>query len=173
MTDHRTRMMAAFKSRFVPALRERGFVGAFPHFRRPRPERLDLLTVQFNKYGGSFVVELGRCGPEGLTEGPWQDLPVEKINVGHLFHERRRLTPRDLHKGWRGAEWFEFGPANTDDPEPAGPQDDYDALADQTLKAFDEVGESWLARPAAPDTGAPANRSGARPPLIARLLGFS
>jgi hypothetical protein len=154
MSEHRQRMMAAFESRFVPALRERGFVGAFPHLRRELPERVDYLTVQFSSAGGSFVVELGRTGPDGFTEGPWAALPVEKITAAHLMSDRRRLTPRDLHGGWHGPEWFAFGPRSYDDPEPPKPQQHYDAVADQALKAFVEVGEPWLARDAPLETGA-------------------
>jgi hypothetical protein len=45
-------------------------------------------------------------------------LPVEKINVGHIFYDRRRLTPRDAHSSWRGKDWFEFGPRSYDPPQP-------------------------------------------------------
>jgi hypothetical protein len=38
-------MIAALKSEFVFALRERGFKGSFPHFRRVKPDKIDLLTV--------------------------------------------------------------------------------------------------------------------------------
>src|SRR5687767_3662130 len=95
MTDHRDRMMTALKSRFVPALRDRGFVGSFPHFRRRSAERLDLLNVQFYSAGGSFTINLARTGPDGFVDGPWADLPVEKIEVGHVFRDRTRIMPRD------------------------------------------------------------------------------
>jgi hypothetical protein len=123
MTEYRERMMSAFKTRFVPALRKRGFVGSFPHFRRLLPDRVDYLMVQFYSAGGSFVVEVGRTGPNGFTEGPWKDLPVDKISVGPIFHDRRRLEPRDAHGGWRGGNWFEFGPRSYDPPQPIKPQE--------------------------------------------------
>jgi Domain of unknown function (DUF4304) len=75
MTEHRERMMSAFKTRFVPALRKRGFVGSFPHFRRRLPDRIDYLMVQFYSEGGSFVVEVGRTGPEGFTDGRGKTCP--------------------------------------------------------------------------------------------------
>ena len=53
MTEHRERMTSAFKSRFVPALRKRGFVGSFPHFRRLLPDRVDYLMVQFYSVGAA------------------------------------------------------------------------------------------------------------------------
>src|SRR5688572_10319197 len=85
MSEQSARMMSALKTRFVPALRERGFAGSLPHFRRRLPERVDYLTVQLYSAGGSFVVEVGRTGPAGFTDGPWKHLPVDKINVGHIF----------------------------------------------------------------------------------------
>jgi hypothetical protein len=154
MTEHRERMMGAFKTRFVPALRKRGFVGSFPHFRRRLPDRIDYLMVQFYSAGGSFVLEVGRTGPGGFTEGPWKDLPVDKINVGHIFYDRRRLTPRDAHGGWRGRDWFEFGSHSYDSPQAVKPQEFYDAIADQALTIFDTTGEPWLARPKPLDSGA-------------------
>src|SRR6185503_14570908 len=117
--------------------------------------RVDYLMVQFYSSGGSFVVELGRTGPEGFSEGPLAGLPIEKITPAHLGEDRRRLTPRDLGGRWRGAEWFAFGPRSYEDPEPPKPQDNYDAVADLALRAFVEVGEPWLARDAPLETGAP------------------
>src|SRR4029434_10049027 len=106
MSEHRERMMTAFKTRFVPPLRKRGFVGSFPHFHRRQSSHIDYLMVQFYSAGGSFVVELGRTGPNGFTQGPSKDLSVDKINVGHIAHDRRRLAPRDAHGGWRGGDCF-------------------------------------------------------------------
>ena len=164
MSEHSARMVGALKTRFVPALRERGFAGSFPHFRRRLPERVDYLTVQFYSAGGSFVVEVGRTGPDGFTDGPWKHLPVDKINVGHIFYNRRRLTPRDAHGGWRGREWFQFGPRSYDSSEPVKPQEFYDAIADQALAIFDTTGEPWLARPEPPDSGAPRPKPDGQPP---------
>jgi hypothetical protein len=164
MSEHRDRMMGAFKARFVSALRKRGFVGSFPHFRRRLADRVDYLTVQFYSAGGSFVIEVGRTGPDGFTEGPWKDLAVDKINVGHIFHDRRRLVPRDAHGGWRGGDWFEFGPRGYDKSQPPKPQEFYDAIADQALAIFDATGESWLARQEPPDSGATRPKPEGPPP---------
>lgn len=52
----RDEMNHALKVRFVPGLRQLGFKGSLPHFRRQRESRVDLLTVQFDRHGGGFVV---------------------------------------------------------------------------------------------------------------------
>lgn len=165
MSEHRKRMMSALKARFVPALRERGFVGSFPHFRRALPDRVDYLMVQFYSAGGSFVVEVGRTGPDGFVDGPWKDLPVSQITVAHIFRDRRRLTPRDAHGGWRGGEGFEFGPRSYGSTQPVKPQEFYDAIADRALAVFDTVGEPWLARREPPESGdAPQSKPDGPPP---------
>jgi Domain of unknown function (DUF4304) len=60
-------MISSLKKLFVPALRERGFKGSLPHFRRIGKNQIDLLTVQFDRHGGGFVIEISKCPPEGLT----------------------------------------------------------------------------------------------------------
>ena len=57
-------MDRVLKATVIPELRARGFQGSLPHFRRRRPDRIDLLTFQFDRSGGRFVVELAQCGPE-------------------------------------------------------------------------------------------------------------
>jgi hypothetical protein len=52
-------MDKALKGRVIPTLRQAGFTGSFPHFRRIQGERTDLITFQFDKWGGGFVIEIG------------------------------------------------------------------------------------------------------------------
>jgi hypothetical protein len=170
-------MDAALKSRFVPALRGRGFVGSFPHLRRPLPERIDYLNVQYYSAGGSFTINLGRTGPDGFVAGPWQHLAVDEIEVSHIGKDRRRITPRDAGSRQRGtaAEFWEFGPRSHDDPQPPQPQEHYDSIAGQALDTFLRVGEPWLARPDPPErgderAGTPGSwQSGDPVPILSRL----
>ena len=183
MSEHRQRMMTAFKSRFVPAVRERGFVGAFPHFRREL--RSASITSPSSSTAPAAASSSSWGGPGRLQRGPWAALPVEKITAAHLMSDRRRLTPRDLHGGWHGPEWFVFGPRSYDDDEPPKSQDHYDAIADQALKAFVEVGEARsletgapLPRPAVPRRGRsttprPSDGAGARFSPFAGLASLS
>src|SRR5208282_3539740 len=60
-TMKRDDMISSLKSLFVSALRERGFKGSLPHFRRPTQDRIDLLTIQFDRWGGGFVIEISKC----------------------------------------------------------------------------------------------------------------
>jgi len=96
---------AALRDHVVPALRSRGFQGWLPHFRRILPDRIDLLTVQFDHIrGGRFVVEISRCGPAGVTTLWGKEIPPNKVTA-HDVRYRHRLgsagTGRDGH-------WFRY-----------------------------------------------------------------
>jgi hypothetical protein len=46
MTPHRELMIAALKDRFVPMLRQKGFVGSFPHFLSHKDDVLRALAAR-------------------------------------------------------------------------------------------------------------------------------
>ena len=69
---------------------------------------------QLRRGGGGFAINIGQSGPEGIREGPWAELPVEKLTVGYLSARSRISTGF-----WSNSTWFEFGPQNYDDPRPA------------------------------------------------------
>jgi hypothetical protein len=102
MSAARDEMIRALKAEFVPVLKALGFEGRFPHFKRTSPASIDLLMVQFNRYGGSFVVEIATAPLNGITYRNGNHVPVENLEVGHTLH-RWRL-------GAKGGEdcWFEF-----------------------------------------------------------------
>ena len=87
-------MRGELGARVVPALRERGLRGSFPHFRRVTPTATDLLTFQFDKWGGGFVIELA-VGPGGEFVTPWGAvIPAMKLTAVDLPTEARaRLQP--------------------------------------------------------------------------------
>lgn len=63
ITDNRRIMLSALKSEVIPRLREKGFTGTFPHFRRCNDESIDLISFQTNKYGGAFLIEVSAGFP--------------------------------------------------------------------------------------------------------------
>ncbi|ACC71564.1 DUF4304 domain-containing protein [Paraburkholderia phymatum] len=105
MPMSRDEMNRALKARFVPALRQLGFKGALPHFRRLRDDRVDLLTVQFDRHGGGFVVELSQCGAEGITTH-WGKFISANTVTAHDLHpsQRHRLGS----PGPNIDHWFRF-----------------------------------------------------------------
>jgi Domain of unknown function (DUF4304) len=103
---NRQSMNAALRDRFVPSLRKRGFKGSLPHFRRVSEDRVDLLTVQFDKYGGGFVIEISRCPLEGVTTAWGKKIPPAKVTA-HDIHpdDRHRLgSPAPGEDG----RWFRY-----------------------------------------------------------------
>lgn len=105
----RRSMDAALKKLVVPNLRNRGFSGAHPHFRRILSDRVDLLSFQFHKAGGSFVAEIGSCPPTGVLLSGTMLIPPEKVDVSYT-HAGKRL--RLGSQGRFGDHWFVFGNPN-------------------------------------------------------------
>ena len=63
----RKSMDSALKSGAVALLREFGFKGTYPHFRRFFTERIDTIGFQFSQWGPQLYVELGVADPDGFT----------------------------------------------------------------------------------------------------------
>lgn len=106
-------MVRALKAVVVPLLREHGFTGSFPHFRRLHQLRIDLLTFQFDRHGGGFIIEIGRCGPQGFTTHWGKQIPPEKVRAWDLpAKQRARIQPRN---GSGTDSWFRFDDLAADD----------------------------------------------------------
>lgn len=110
MSKHPARMAleTALREVVVPDLRERGFKGSFPHFRRILDTRIDLLTFQFYSSGGSFVVEISQCGPEGVSHS-WKDVPPGKVTAWDMG---RRLRLGSDPAAGNSDHWFVYGKPN-------------------------------------------------------------
>jgi hypothetical protein len=102
----REAMDAALKKMVVPVLRKKGFRGSLPHFRRASSGGIDLLTFQFDKWGGGFVVEISKCPLDGFTMRWGERIPPNKVTAHHLHpDQRKRIQPRD---GSGTDSWFRF-----------------------------------------------------------------
>jgi hypothetical protein len=112
MNDSRDRMIAALKETVVPMLRDMGFSGSFPHFRRVREKQIDLLTFQFNRYGGSFVVEVAFCAPDGFMTHWGEHIPPNKVRA-HDIHPGQRLR-LGSHPPEKADHWFYYEPERSD-----------------------------------------------------------
>ncbi len=99
-------MIAALKEIVIPLLREKGFKGSYPHFRRIKEKQIDLLTFQFNKHGGEFVVEVSNCPAEGFTTYWGEHIEPKKMKTNYTNpNDRIRLGPKKL---WIRDYWFKF-----------------------------------------------------------------
>jgi hypothetical protein len=124
-------MRQALQQHVVPALRQRGFTGTLPHFRRIGPEKTELLTFQFDRYGGGFVLALAEAPPGDLVK-PWgKVIPVTRLCALDINPPaRKRLQPV---AGLTTDAWFRF-----DDGTPV------DAVADAVLGQL-ALADAWFA----------------------------
>lgn len=124
-------MDAELKSVVVPKLRDRGFKGSFPHFRRLTEGGVDLLTFQFDRNGGGFVIEIARSPIAGVKT-PWgKQIPANKVTAWDLDpKERRRLKPS---VGSGTDSWFRYDAGECKE------------VAHQVLPKIDEAEAWWSA----------------------------
>ncbi len=133
MSQEHDRMVLALKEVVVIKLREKGFKGSFPHFRRPSTEKIDLLTFQFDKWGGGFVIEISKCSPNGITAHWGEFIPPNKVRAWDMHpDERIRLQPRH---GSSRHEWFSYDKSMSDDP--------YKKTALEVLPFLDKAEKWW------------------------------
>jgi len=128
------RMVKALQEIVVARLRQKGFKGSFPHFRRSYPNRMDLLTFQFDKRGGGFVIEIAKCPPDGITTHWGEHIPPNKVRAWDIHpNERLRLQPRD---GSSTADWFRYDKTSL-------LKDVYEKTAKDVLQYLEKAEEWW------------------------------
>ncbi|KZZ84848.1 DUF4304 domain-containing protein [Bacillus sp. SJS] len=131
-TTERKMMENAIKQEVIPILREQGFKGSFPHLRTVNETNIDLITFQFNKWGGSFVIELATCPKEGTTMYFGEKIPPTKVTAHHI-NERFRLGAKFLEDD---GIWFSYEDALTDE--------DYAKVAQSALKLLKTSDAAWI-----------------------------
>ena len=76
----------------IPWLLENGFTGEMPHFQRRRAHHLELLTFQFDRYGGGFVIELGKAPLGDFTVSNGEVIPESLLTPSYV-DDRVRIGP--------------------------------------------------------------------------------
>src|ERR1044071_8731343 len=103
MSDDRDQMISALKEQVVPKLKGLGFRGSFPHFRRRTDRSTDLLTFQFDKWGGGFCVEIGMCSASGFLTAWGEQIDPNKVRAIDVTN-RFRLGAGDANSDY----WFRY-----------------------------------------------------------------
>lgn len=152
------RMEAALKARFVPALRERGFKGSYPHFHRIVGASVHLLSIFLRSRDKKLEISIGR-GALDADGRSCEGVPLSKIDVRYV-REIRRLGSIDVRR-FSLDQAFDYGGELRD-------QSHYDGLADEALQAFEKVGDAWFDRPKKPES----EPSGEPPWPFRRRLGW-
>ena len=107
MSLEKDKMIKSLNEIFVSELRKRNFKGSFPHFRKTENGKTNLLTFQFDRNGGGFVIELANWRePEFKTH--WGKLiPLNKLTAHDLF-ERKRIYPNSTSEENSTESWFRY-----------------------------------------------------------------
>jgi len=123
-------MLAALEAHLLPVLRDQGFKGSLPHLRRARADGIDLLTIQFDKRGGGFVIEIARCGREGITTHWGKKIPAGRVKAHDLPHDQRHR----LGSPGPGVDgrWFRYDSGTS-----------CDAVAEQVVAMLPEADAWW------------------------------
>jgi hypothetical protein len=127
MRDERKEMIGALRKYFVPVLREKGFTGTHPHYRRIGTKKIDLLTIQFDKWGGGFRIEVAKCPSQDIVGVHGQSVMPSKATVWDFTKNRYFLC-----KG----EWLRYNIQHPD-------EETFHRLALEALKQFD-IAENWF-----------------------------
>jgi len=110
MSELRESIEAELKALVVPMLRAALFKGTFPHFRRAAKQGIDLLTFQFDKNGGGFVIEISRCQKDGVTTYWGKQIPPNQVTAWDLHPDKRyRIQPMP---GGGTDAWFRYDNGN-------------------------------------------------------------
>ena len=122
---------------FVPLLRQKGFRGTFPHFRRQRKTRVDLLSFQHTQpSGGKFVIEIAKAPLAGITTSWGKHIAPGKLKTsdvgGDVFRNRLRLGSSPEEN--KNDHWFGFSTAT---------QDELEILVRNLVELVDHQAEVW------------------------------
>ncbi|MBP0581647.1 DUF4304 domain-containing protein [Labrys sp. LIt4] len=90
----------------VPWFKSCGFTGTLPHFRRKSASFTDLLTFQFDRHGGGFVIEIARCPSDGIVTSWGKAIPASKATAWNVHPSCRLRIQAWDSAGTDG--WFRF-----------------------------------------------------------------
>ena len=107
MSKERDEMINSLKEIVVPKLIALNFKGSFPHFRRTIEEKTNLITFQFDRNGGGFVIELANYEGLQFKNVFGKILPVTKMNAHHLDN-RQRIYPNVIEEENGTDSWFRY-----------------------------------------------------------------
>jgi hypothetical protein len=99
-------MEREIKGTVLSWLRQEGFKGAFPHFRRPGQSAIDLLTFQFDQHGGGYVIEIAQCPADGIVTHWGRTISAGEAKAWDVHPSRRKRICADNRPGTDG--WFRF-----------------------------------------------------------------
>ena len=128
--EKRQKIDHALKEIVVPFLREKGFKGSMPHFRRQQSDRINLMTFQHSLYDTKFVIEIANCPVEGITTSWGKQTPKNKVSA-HDMGYRMRLGSEKHNTDY----WFDYGKKSLF-------QNSFNKIAKEIIELWDDA-ENW------------------------------
>lgn len=92
-------MLSALKERTFPLLKEQGFTGKYPNFRRKCDDCIELVSFQPNKWGGSFTIEVSAVFPGSADSNYTLYEGIAEDNFGVEATNMRYRLP-GMYDGW-------------------------------------------------------------------------
>ncbi|MGE6488814.1 DUF4304 domain-containing protein [Paenisporosarcina sp. NPDC076898] len=132
--NKRKMMDNALKRVVIPVLRKQEFKGSLPHFRRKNENNIDLITFQFSRWGGSFVVEMSTCPIKGVTMSWGENIPPNKVTAHHLNNSFRLGAKSEDEDGI----WFDFEQAET--------EEEFEKVASNVLVLLNPSDRLWISK---------------------------
>jgi hypothetical protein len=133
--ERREKMDSAIKEIILPFLKDKGFKGSYPHFRRERGDKLNLLCFQFSLYSSQFVVEISQCAKEGYTTSWGKILKPSECKVQYIGTRHRIGSTKNQKDYWYDFENETFF------------GDIYKKRANEVIDNWDEAEKWWDATP--------------------------
>lgn len=92
-------MKSYLKELVIAPLLADGFTGQYPHYRRVLEDYIELVSIQTNKYGGSFTIEVSVVFPDlpNKNHVDWDGLTIDHLTVWNT-NDRYRL--KGMYDGW-------------------------------------------------------------------------
>lgn len=109
MSLERNKMIESLKKIVIPKLRDLNFKGSFPHFRKIMNGKMNLLTFQFDKNGGGFLIEIANCNSNGFLTHYGKFIEAEKMNAHFLNPKNRMRIQKNMNTPNSSPEdWFRY-----------------------------------------------------------------
>jgi hypothetical protein len=138
MKSDRDEMQNILNQRIVPELRKLQFKGTFPHYRRVGVDRINLLTFQFDKYGGGFIIEIANCKLGEYTTSWAKIIKPNKLTVFDL-NKRKRIYS-DMGSGDTSMDnWYRYDRTSLKEI-----INIYESVSDEVLANLVYITQYWL-----------------------------
>ena len=122
------------KRDLTPMLKAEGFSGQFPHFQRQENDKLHLLSIEFDRYGGGFFLEFAAI-PAGEMQTSWGEaIPQDNITLAHTNIEIRARLQQTAQQNSLRENWFCYDNLS---------EQEIEDLVDQVASMIGQVND-WL-----------------------------